>query len=53
MLGAGLAQLVCVGLAVLRDAASPVQSSAELRVEGIFPLELTWVLTTLPKNSFG
>ena len=38
---------------MLRDAALWVWSCSELLVEGIFPLELTWVLTPFPKNSFG
>ena len=45
--------LLCVGLAVLHDAAAWVRSSSEPLVEGIFPLELTWVLTPSPKNYFG
>ena len=36
--------VVCVGLAVLCDLASWVRSSPEPLVEGIFPLEVTWVL---------
>ena len=41
----------CVGLAVLLDAESWVLYSSEenfFPVEGIFPLELTWVLTQFP-----
>ena len=38
------------GLAVLCDAVSRVRSYSEPAVKGIFPLELTWVLTPLPKN---
>ena len=41
--GAGIAHY-CVGLTVLRDAAARVQSCSEPPVEGIFPLELVWVL---------
>ena len=37
-----------LGLAVLRDAALWVQPSSEPPVEGIFPLELLWVLTPCP-----
>ena len=48
-LGAGIAQLVVLGLAV-----HSVEGSILLRgnfpVEGIFPLELTWVQTPLPKT---
>ena len=54
--GAGIAPWQCVGLTVLLDAALWVQSSSEkgfFPVEGIFPLEFTWVLTPFPKNSFG
>ena len=40
----------CVGLAVLRDAVSQVWPSSEPLVEGIFPLELTWVLTLSPNT---
>ena len=38
----------CLGLAVLHDAASWVQSSSESPTEGIFPLELAWALTPFP-----
>ena len=37
-----------LGLTVLRNAALRVRHSSELSVEGIFPLELSWVLTPLP-----
>ena len=47
--GAGIAQQ-CIGLAVLPDAVLPVWASSEPLVEGIFPLELTWVLNPLPKT---
>ena len=51
--GAGIAQWLCVGLAVMLDAASWVQSwDIFFLVERIFPLELTWVLTPFPQNSF-
>ena len=39
----------CV-FAVLHDAAAQVRFSSKPPVEGIFPLELTWVLTLFPKN---
>ena len=44
---------LCVGLAVLPDAASRVWTSSEPPVDGIFPLELTLFLTPFPQNSFG
>ena len=50
-LGAGIARWQCVGLDVLLDAGSRVPSSSEeifFPVEGIFSLELTWVLTPPP-----
>ena len=46
--GAGIARWWCVGLALLLDEASWVRSSSGenvFPVDGIFPLELTWVLT--------
>ena len=39
-----------VGLAALRDAASRVCPSSEPPVDGVFPLEFTWVLTPFPKT---
>ena len=39
-----------LGLLTLCDAASLVRSSSEALVEGIFPLELTWVRTLFPKT---
>ena len=49
----GIAQSVkYVGLAILRDAVSWVQSSSELLVEGLSPLDLRWVLTPFPKTFF-
>ena len=40
--GSELGSLACV-----------VRTSSEPPVEGIFHLELTWVLTPFPQNSFG
>ena len=53
--GAVTARWLCVGLAVLLAAASCVRSSSEenFPVEGIFPMELTWVLTLFPEDSCG
>ena len=42
-----------MGLAVLRDAASQVQSSSESLAEGISPLELAWVLIPFPPKLSG
>ena len=41
--------IYCVELTVLRDAVSQVCTSSEPPVEGIFPSELSWVLTPFPK----
>ena len=49
-MGAGIAHWSCVGLAVLLDAASRVRFSSELAIEGIFALELTWVLIPFPQT---
>ena len=55
--GAGIVRWYYVGFVVLFDAASWVRSSSGEMffspVKGIFPLELTWVLTPFPQNSFG
>ena len=51
--GGGSSVGKCVGFAGLCNAASRVRPSSEPPVEGIFPLELTWVLTPFPPNSFG
>ena len=48
MHAAGQTSSVGSVLGVLRDAASRVQPSSEPRVDGIFPLELAWVLTSIP-----
>ena len=45
--GAGIAQLVVLGLA------ATVSRVRNFPVEGIFALELTWVQTPFPQNSFG
>ena len=53
--GAGIARWSWVGLAVLLDAASwriVVYEEIFFPVEGIFPLELTWVLSPFPKKLF-
>ena len=50
--GAGIAQLVVLGLAV-HSVAGSILLWGHFPVEGIFPLELTWVQTPFPKNSFG
>ena len=48
---AGIAQLVVLGLAVqCRGFDPPLGNFPE---EGIFPLELTWLQTPFPQNSFG
>ena len=46
-MGAGIAQLVVLGLAVHRIAGS-ILLRGHFPVEGIFPLELTWVQTLFP-----
>ena len=50
MVGAGLAQSVVCSARC--HAALQVQPSSEPPVEGIFPLELSWVLAPFPKNSW-
>ena len=50
--GAGIAQLVVHGLAV-HGVAGSILLWGHFPVEGIFPLELTWVQTPFPQNSFG
>ena len=50
--GAGIAQLVVLGLAV-HSVAGLILLWGHFPVEGIFPLELTWVQTPFPQNSFG
>ena len=49
--GAGIAHWLCVGLAVLLDAASWVRSSSgeNFSGRGDFSLELVWVLTSFPQ----
>ena len=49
--GAGIAQLVVLGLAV-HSVAGSILLGGHFPVEGIFPLELTWVQTPFPKNLF-
>ena len=48
-LGAGIAQLVVLGLAV-HSVAGSILLWGHFPVEGIFPLELTWVQTPFPKK---
>ena len=52
VMGAGIAQLVVLGLAV-HSVAGSILFWGHFPVERIFPLELTWVQTSSPKNSFG
>ena len=49
--GAGIAQLVVFGLAV-HSVAGSILLWGHFPVEGIFPLELTWVQTPFPKKLF-
>ena len=48
-LGAGIAQLVVLGLAV-HSVAGSILLWGHFLVEGIFPLELTWVQTPFPQK---
>ena len=48
--GAGIAQLVVLGLAV-HSVAGSILLWGHFPVEGIFPLELTWVQTPFPKKT--
>ena len=50
--GARIAQLVVLGLAV-HSVAGSILLWGHFPEEGIFPLELTWVQTPFPQNSFG
>ena len=50
-LGAGIAQLVVLGLAV-HSVAGSILLWGLFPVEGIFPLELTWVQTPFPQKLF-
>ena len=50
--GGRIAQLVVLGLAV-HSVAGSILLWGHFPEEGIFPLELTWVQTPLPQNSFG
>ena len=47
--GAGIPQLVVLGLAV-HSVAGSILLWGHFRVEGIFPLELTWVQTPFPQK---
>ena len=49
--GAGIAQLVVLGLAV-HSVAGSILLWGHFPVEGIFPLELTWVQTPFPQELF-
>ena len=49
--GAGIAQLVVLGLAV-HSVAGSILLWGHFPVEGIFPLELTWVQTPVPQKLF-
>ena len=49
MVGAGIAQLVVLGLAV-HSVAGSILLWGHFPVEGIFPLELTWVETPFPQK---
>ena len=49
--GAGIAQLVVLGLAV-HSVAGSILLWGHFPVEGIFPLELTWVQTPFPQKLF-
>ena len=51
--GAGIAQSVVCWARCPAWCSSWVRSFSEPPVGGIFPLELTWVLTPFPKNYFG
>ena len=48
--GAGIAQLVVLGLAV-HSVANSILLWGHFPVEGIFPLELTWVQTPVPQKT--
>ena len=48
-MGAGIAQLVVLGLAV-HSVAGSILLWGHFPVEGIFPLELTWVQTPFPQK---
>ena len=50
-LGAGIAQLVVLGLAV-HSVAGSILLWGHFPVEAIFPLELTWVQTPFPQKLF-
>ena len=50
-LGAGIAQLVVLGLAV-HSVEGSILLWGHFPVEGIFPLELTWVQTPFPQKLF-
>ena len=50
--GAGIAQLVVFGLAV-HSVAGSILLWGHFPVEGIFPLELTWLQTPFPKKSLS
>ena len=50
-LGAGIAQLVVLGLAV-HSVAGSILLWGHFPIEGIFPLELTWFKLHSPQNSF-
>ena len=49
--GAGIAQLVVLGLAV-HSVAGSILLWGHFPVEGIFPLKLTWVQTPFPQKLF-
>ena len=49
-MGAGIAQLVVLGLAV-HSVAGSILLWGHFPVEGIFPLELTWVQTPSPQKT--
>ena len=49
--GAGIAQLVVLGLAV-HSVAGSILLWGHFPVEGTFPLELTWVQTPFPQKLF-
>ena len=49
--GPGIAQLVVLGLAV-HSVAGSILLWGHFPVEGIFPLELTWVQTPFPQKLF-
>ena len=50
--GAGIAQLVVLGLAV-HSVAGSILLWGHFPVEGIFPLELTWVQTPFPPKTLS